>query len=129
METFQRTGSAAAVFRLPGQEHAVARNLVDFTVVFFAAVRQELVVVADKVAVGDVSQFLGDFGGMLHVDEHENQVLFLGILVLAEQRVHKDARPELLVDRADKGNQMAEQEQRQDQDVAAGVLEKLDDLF
>ena len=34
MEAFQRTGSAAAVFRLPGQEHAVARNLVDFTVVF-----------------------------------------------------------------------------------------------
>ena len=106
METFQRTGPAVAVFRFPGQEHSVTCDLVDFAMVFFATVRQEPVVVADKVAVGDMSQFLGDFGGMFHVDEHEDKVFFLGILVLAEQSVYENAGAEFLVYRTHKGDEV-----------------------
>ena len=91
--------------------------------VFFAAVRKQTVVVTDKVAVLDVSQFFGDFGGMLHVDEHEYQVFFLGVLVLAEQGVDEYACSEFLVYGTDKGNQVPEHEQFENQDVRFGLLE------
>ena len=112
-----------AVAGFPSQEHSVASNLVDFAVVFFAAVRKQSVVVSNKVAVGDVPEFFGDFGGMLHVDEHEYQVFFLGILVLAEQGVDEHAGSEFLVHGTDKGNQVPEHEQFENQDVCVGLFE------
>lgn len=112
-----------AVASFPGQEHAVACNLVNFTVVFFAAVRKQSVVISNKVAVSHVPEFFGNLGRMLHVDEHENQVFFLGVLVLAEQGVNEHAGPELLVYGTDKGNQVPEHEQFENQDVRFGLLE------
>ena len=116
-------GLFPAVADFPGQEHAVACDLVNLAVVFFTAVREQSVVVADKVAVLDVTQFFGNFGRMLHVDKHEYQVFFFGVLVLAEQGVYKNAGTEFFVDRADKGNQVPEHEQFENQNVRTGLLE------
>ena len=119
----------SAVTDFPGQKGAVACNLVNFAVVFFAAVRKQPVVVPNVGAVLDMSQFFGNFGGTLHVDKHEYQVFFFGVLVLAEQGVHKNAGAELLVDRTDKGNQVPEQEQFENQNVRAGLFEYVQNVL
>ena len=69
-----------------------------------------------------MAQFFGNFGRMLHVDEHEYQVFFLGVLVLAEQGVHKNAGPEFLVHGTDKGNQVPEHEQFKYENMGLGLL-------
>lgn len=83
VEAIQRSGFVLAMFGLPGQEGAVSCDLVDFALVFLAAVGEQLVVVANKAAVLHVAQFLADGGGRLQINEHENQVFLDGILVLA----------------------------------------------
>ena len=123
VEAIDGAGLFSAVADFPGQKGSVSCNLVNFAVVFFAAVRKQAVVVTDKVTVLDVSQLFGDFGGTLHVDKHEYQVFFLGVLVLAEQGIDEYAGSEFLVDRTDKGDQVPEHEQFENQNVRFGLLE------
>lgn len=84
--------------------------MVDFAFVFCTAVGEQLVVVLHETAVLYVSQFLGDFSGVAQVDEHEYQVFFNRVLVLAEDGVDENAYPELSMDGSDEGYQVRQQE-------------------
>lgn len=93
--------------------------------VFFATVRKQPVVIANEVAVFYMTQFFGNFGGMLHVNEHENEVFFLGVLVLAEQGVYKYAGSEFFMHRTDESNQVTEHEQLKYQNVGLGLFKEV----
>ena len=111
----------------PGEECPVTCNLVDFALVFLATVREQLVVVLHEVAVGDMPQFFGEFGRMFQVDEHEDEVLFEWFLRLAEQRVPENSRAELLVDAADKGDEVREREEQEHPYLYCRIVEARDD--
>lgn len=126
VETVQGASAASAVLRFPGQENTVPGNLIDFPMVFFAAVRKEPVVVPNEIAVFDVAQFFCNFGGVFHVDKHENQVFFFGVLVLAQEGIDKYPGTEFLVDRTDEGDKVAQQEKGENKNVVAGILEEME---
>ncbi len=125
-EQVQGAGLLGAVAGFPGNEYAVACELVDFAVVFFAAVRQELVVVLDKAAVLVVTQLFANGGGGAQVDKHEHQVFFHRFLGLAHQGVPEHPLSELLEHRTDEGDDVAHDKEFRELHVEAGTLEYVD---
>ncbi len=125
----QGAGLLLAFLGAPGDEHAVACELVDFAMVFFAAVGKQAVVVANEVTVLHVAQFLANAGGGTQVDKHEHQVFFHRFLGLAQQGVPEHSAAELLVHGTDEGNNVAQDEECGQLNLEAGSLHGIEQVL
>jgi len=127
VEAVYRAGAVLACRRMPGEERSVACNLVDFALVFFTTVREQLVVVLHEAAVLHMPEFFREFSRILQVYHHEHEVFFEGFLRFAEQRVPENSGAELLVHGTHESNEVGHDEEDEDLHLHEGFGETHDD--